>query len=159
MNVLLSVKPKYVDEMISGRKKYEFRKSIFKRENIEKMFIYSSSPIKKIIAIVDIDGILSDSPQKLWEQCHKEAGISESDFFSYFKNSDVGYAIKISNVLEFPTPVDPYIDENFRPPQSFYYLPMDFYKTYWNNQEAEMNYIHDIASEPSSEYFCLKQFK
>ena len=56
MNVLLSVKPKYANEIISGRKKYEFRKLIFKRENIEKVYIYSSSPVKKVIGIVDIDG-------------------------------------------------------------------------------------------------------
>jgi len=58
MNVLLSVKPKYAEEIISGRKKYEFRKSIFKREDIKKMYIYSSSPVKKIIAIVDIVGLI-----------------------------------------------------------------------------------------------------
>ncbi len=46
MDVLLSVKPKYANEIIAGRKKYEVRKSIFKRENIEKMYIYSSSPVK-----------------------------------------------------------------------------------------------------------------
>ena len=133
MNVLLSVKPKYVEEIISGRKKYEFRKSIFKREDIKKLYIYSSSPVKKIIAIVDIDGIISDSPQELWEHCHEDAGISEREFFNYFKNSDIGYAIKISNVQEFPIPIDPYHhNEDFRPPQSFYYLPMSYLPIYWN---------------------------
>ncbi|MCD4821220.1 MAG: ASCH domain-containing protein [Methanococcoides sp.] len=156
MNVLLSVKPKYANEIISGRKKYEFRKSIFKRENIEKMYIYSSSPVKKIIAIVDIDGILSDSPQKLWEQYHEDAGISEIEFFDYFKNSDIGYAIKISNVQEFPTPIDPYIDEDFRPPQSFYYLPMNFLQTYSNYTNNEINYGHGIFTESFSEYSCTK---
>ncbi len=137
MDVLLSVKPKYANEIISGRKKYEFRKSIFKRENIEKIYIYSSSPVKKIIAIVDIDGILSDSPQELWEQCHEDAGISEREFFSYFKNSDTGYAIKISNVQEFPIPIDPYhLDEDFRPPQSFCYLPMSYLQNCWNYQST-----------------------
>ena len=156
MNVLLSVKPKYANEIVSGRKKYEFRKSIFKRENIEKMYIYSSSPVKKIIAIVDIDGILSDSPQKLWEQYHEDAGISEIEFFDYFKNSDIGYAIKISNVQEFPTPIDPYIDENFRPPQSFYYLPMSFLQTYSNYTNNEINYGHGNLAESFSEYSCTK---
>ncbi len=139
MNVLLSVKPKYAEEIISGKKKYEFRKSIFKREDVEKMYIYSSSPVKKIIAIVDIDGILSDSPQELWEQCQEDAGISESEFFSYFENSDIGYAIKISNVNEFATPIDPYIDKDFRPPQSFYYLPMSYLQTNWNYQNIDKN--------------------
>ena len=156
MNVLLSVKPKYANEIVSGRKKYEFRKSIFKRENIEKMYIYSSSPVKKIIAIVDIDGILSDSPQKLWEQYHEDAGISEIEFFDYFKNSDIGYAIKISNVQEFPTPIDPYIDENFRPPQSFYYLPMSFLQTYSNYTNNKINYGHGILAESFSGYSCTK---
>ena len=156
MNVLLSVKPKYANEIVSGRKKYEFRKSIFKRENIEKMYIYSSSPVKKIIAIVDIDGILSDSPQKLWEQYHEDAGISEIEFFDYFKNSDIGYAIKISNVLEFPIPIDPYIDEDFRPPQSFYYLPMSFLQTYSNYTNNEINYGHGIFTESFSGYSGTK---
>ena len=105
MNVLLSIKPKYADEIISGRKKYEFRKFIFKREDIEKVYIYSSSPVKKIIGIIDIDGIIIDTPKSLWEQCYEYAGISESDFFSYFKNSDIGYAIKISDVQEFPVSI------------------------------------------------------
>ena len=159
MNVLLSVKPKYADEIISGKKKYEFRKSIFKRDDIEKVYIYSSSPVKKIIAIVDIGYILSDSPQKLWDECHEEAGISESDFFKYFKNSDVGYAIKISNVQEFSPSIDPYdIIENFRPPQSFYYLPMNFIETQWNYQNIEMNYVPGVLAEPGSEYSCQERF-
>jgi type I restriction enzyme S subunit len=157
MNVLLSVKPKYAEEIISGRKKYEFRKSIFKRENIEKMYIYSSSPVKKIIAIVDIDGILSDSPKELWEQCHEDAGISEHEFFSYFKNSDTGYAIKISNVKEFPTPIDPYFaDKDFRPPQSFYYLSMSYLQNCLNYQNTDMNYEHGMLAEQCSGYTCPK---
>jgi len=156
MNVLLSVKPKYAEEIISGRKKYEFRKSIFKREDIKKMYIYSSSPVKKIIAIVDIVGIVSDSPQELWEQYHEDAGISEREFFDYFRNSNTGYAIKISNVQEFPTPIDPYIDEDFRPPQSFYYLPMSYLQTDWNYQDTDMNYEHGILTNSSLGYSCQK---
>ena len=155
MNVLLSVKPKYAEEIISGRKKYEFRKSIFKRKDVEKMYIYSSSPVKKIVAIVDIDCILSDSPQKLWEQYHEYAGISKREFFDYFKNSDVGYAIKISNVQKFSIPIDPYNrDEDFRPPQSFYYLSLSYLQTYWNYLNVDMNYGNGFLAEADFEYSC-----
>lgn len=127
LNILLSVKPKYVNEIVAGRKKYEFRKSIFVREDIKNIYIYSSSPVKKIIVMVEIDDILSGSPEWLWKKCHEDAGISKSDFFSYFKNSDIGYAIRLCNIHEFSIPIDPYdIIEDFRPPQSFYYFPMDF---------------------------------
>ncbi len=43
MNVLLSIRPKYVEEIIKGNKRYEFRKSIFKK-NVEEVWIYATSP-------------------------------------------------------------------------------------------------------------------
>jgi len=37
MNVLLSIKPKYVEEIKKGNKKYEFRKSLCSKEKREKI--------------------------------------------------------------------------------------------------------------------------
>jgi type I restriction enzyme S subunit len=139
MNVLLSVKPKYAEEILSGRKKYEFRKSIFKKQNIEKVYIYSSSPVSKIVAAFEIEQILKGSPEKIWELCHKSAGISKNDFFAYFKNSDVAYAIKIGNIDNFLNPIDPCrIIENFKPPQSFYYVLLSFLLNRWDGQHAKL---------------------
>lgn len=127
MNVLLSVKPKYADELKSGRKKYEFRRSIFKRQNIKKVYIYSSSPVSKIIAAFEVGKILKGTPKVIWELCHECAGISKSEFFSYFKNCEIAYAIEVSNVHDFPCPIDPsHFIEGFKPPQSFYYVPLNF---------------------------------
>lgn len=127
MNVLLSVKPEYAEKILEGKKKYEFRRSIFKRNDIDKVYIYSTSPISKIIASFEIEKILKDSPEMIWKQCQKYGGISKKDFFAYFNNSDSAYAIKIGDVDSFTEPIDPYhIIQNFKPPQSFYYLPLDF---------------------------------
>ena len=38
MNVLLSVKPKYAEKIVEGEKKYEFRRAIFKKQDIEKVY-------------------------------------------------------------------------------------------------------------------------
>ena len=35
MDVLLSIKPKYVKSIIEGEKRYEFRKAIFKNRDID----------------------------------------------------------------------------------------------------------------------------
>ena len=48
-DVLLSIKPKYVREILDGTKQYEFRKQIFRDRSRETVFIYSSSPEKKIV--------------------------------------------------------------------------------------------------------------
>ena len=46
MNVLLSIKPKYVDLILNGEKKYEFRRKIFRNET-NKVYVYCTSPVKK----------------------------------------------------------------------------------------------------------------
>jgi type I restriction enzyme S subunit len=40
MDVILSIKPKYVQSIIEGDKRYEFRKAIFKNRTIDRVFIY-----------------------------------------------------------------------------------------------------------------------
>jgi len=47
MNVLLSIKPKYASQIIEGNKRYEFRKSVFKNRDLDMVYIYSSSPVKR----------------------------------------------------------------------------------------------------------------
>ena len=86
MNVLLSVKPKYAEKIVEGKKKYEFRRAIFKQQNIEKVYIYSSSPVSKIVGAFEIEKILKDSPEKIWTLCQKYAGISKKEFFDYCDN-------------------------------------------------------------------------
>ena len=139
MNVLLSVKPKYAEMIQEGKKKYEFRRAIFRRNDVEKVYIYSSSPVSKITATFEIERILTDSPENIWKLCHKYAGISKKDFFAYFKKSDTAYAIEICNVNSFPVPIDPYhVIEDFIPPQSFYYLHLDFIQNLWNIHDIEL---------------------
>ena len=138
-DVLLSVKPEYVEKILKGKKKYEFRRSIFKRNDIEKIYIYSSSPIRKIIASFKIEKILKDSPENIWTLCQKYAGISKKDFFDYFQNSEMAFAIEIGYVNSFQEPIDPYlIIEDFTPPQSFYYLPHDFLQNQWDVIDTEL---------------------
>lgn len=43
MRVLLSIKPEFVKKIISGEKKYEFRRKIFKRD-VKIVIIYASYP-------------------------------------------------------------------------------------------------------------------
>ena len=61
-DVILSIKPKYVQSILSGEKQYEFRKAIFKNRTIDRVFIYSSAPVKRIVALFEIGTILEDHP-------------------------------------------------------------------------------------------------
>ncbi|KXS44946.1 MAG: hypothetical protein AWU59_163 [Methanolobus sp. T82-4] len=158
MNVLLSIKPKYVDEIIAGKKKFEFRKAIFKKRDISKVFIYASSPVKKIVASFEIARIIEDSPKNLWEQCSEYAGIPEEDFFGYYKTSDIGYAIEITNFEKLSEPIDPYVlKKDFRPPQSYCYLPLDYFETKSYQSSLEKDYTTMSSAEEKGEYNSLER--
>lgn len=123
MNVLLSIKPKYANTILNGEKKYEFRKVIFKKKNVERVYIYSSSPVKKIVGSFIVGEIIEDHPERIWKKCQNKSGIAKEDFFSYFNGSEKGYAIKIVNLEPMKEPIDPRkIFQDFVPPQSFCYL-------------------------------------
>ena len=47
MYVLMSIKPKYVEKILSGEKKYEYRKTLLKKD-VESILVYSTSPVKKV---------------------------------------------------------------------------------------------------------------
>lgn len=124
MKVLLSIKPKYVNEIVKGNKKYEFRKKVFKRNNeIKEVYIYSTSPVKKIVGFFKCDRIIEDHPEKLWKEFNIHSGIDEYEFFEYFKERDTGFAIEISKLEVFKIPIDPkQLIPKFTAPQSFRYF-------------------------------------
>ncbi len=126
MNVLLSIEPKYAEAIISGIKKYEFRRTIFKRKDIDRVYLYSNSTVRKIVGAFEIERIIEGNPQEIWKKCHEYGGISEEDFFKYFTGARKAFAIKIKNAQIFHEPIDPYsMFVKFTPPQSFYYLGFD----------------------------------
>ena len=123
MNVLLSIKPKYVEAIMNGEKRYEFRKTIFRNINTKRVYIYATAPVKKVVGSFLISNIFEDEPEGLWQEFNKFSGLSKAEFFGYFNEKEKGFAIEIDTVEEFEIPIDPWVEiPNFSPPQSFYYL-------------------------------------
>ncbi len=121
-NVLLSIKPKYAHQIIAGTKKVEFRKAGFK-EDIAKVFIYSSYPEQKLIGYFTIKDIIKDKPSALWKKFNEVGGIKRKDFFEYYTDKELGYSIVIDRVKKFRNPKNPNdVFVNFKAPQSFCYL-------------------------------------
>ncbi|MGE5340219.1 MAG: ASCH domain-containing protein [Candidatus Omnitrophota bacterium] len=121
MNVILSIKPEFADAILSGIKTVEFRKALFKKK-VDKVFIYCSSPVKKIIGYFTFNEIVRDTPQNLWQRFSQHGFIDEISFFKYFENKDIGFSICIKSVNQFSTSIDPYeVIDKFTPPQSFIY--------------------------------------
>lgn len=122
MKVLLSIKPEFALKIFNGSKKYEYRKTIFQRQDIDRVVIYVSRPIKLVIGEFEIEEILHDDIDILWRKTEANAGISEDLFFEYFADKIRGYAIKIKAIRMYDIPLQLNHLMISSPPQSFCYL-------------------------------------
>jgi len=121
--ILMPIKPKFVEQIRNGNKAYEFRKNMPKREvRGMKMLIYESAPVKKIVAMADITDIVNDSLSCVWDKTKKEAGISKSEFYTYYGESEKAVAYQLSNILFFDEPVALKEIDMKTAPQSYAYV-------------------------------------
>ena len=121
MKVVLSIKPEFAFKIFDGTKKFEFRKSIFKNENIKTIIVYASSPVQKVIGEFEIEEVLNYDLSKLWDLTQEFSGISEEFYYEYFANKEQGFAIKIKKTRKYRNPKCLRADFNLSPPQSFAY--------------------------------------
>ena len=123
MKAMLSIKPEYVEKILSGEKRYEFRRRVFKRMDVDTIVIYSTSPQQRVVAEVDVVGILESDPIDIWKKTRDKAGISDKAFMAYFDGVDIAYAIELGPVNRYPQPrlLSSYAEVS-APPQSFVYV-------------------------------------
>ena len=101
MKVLLSIKPEFVEKIFAGTKKYEFRKSLFKKSGVKYVVIYASAPIKRVVGEFEIDNILSDDVDVIWDRTQKYSGITKAYYQSYFHNRKRANAIQIGRIKKY----------------------------------------------------------
>jgi predicted transcriptional regulator len=112
--------------IFSGQKKYEYRKRVFTRTDIDKVYVYASKPISKIIGFITIDQVIKCKASDMWEMTYKDGGVNKEYFDAYFKNCDTAHAIKIGEVVMLDIPIDPKkVIKDFHAPQNFMYLDFD----------------------------------
>jgi len=95
--ILLSIKPEYVSKIINNTKKYEYRRLLPKRY-IDKIIIYSTLPVKKVIGEVEVLDILYDSLDVIYNKTKDYSGISYEDYFNYYKGKTKAVAFKMAKV-------------------------------------------------------------
>lgn len=120
-SILLSVKPEYVERIFDGSKKYEYRKRLANK-TVDKILIYSTTPIMKVVGEVQVIETISASPTALWESTKKFAGISREKYRKYFKGCKVACAYQLGQVIRYDQPKELSEFNVNLPPQSFIYI-------------------------------------
>jgi len=102
--LLISIHPEFVEKILSGKKVFEFRKTLPSQLPTH-LVIYATTPVQRIVAIAEVEGALSDSPSRIWEKSKKGAGISRAFFRQYFSGRKSASAFKIGKVVALRRPL------------------------------------------------------
>ena len=98
--ILLSIKPEYVEKIVSGEKRYEFRRRLCKRA-IDRIYIYATSPVQKVVAEAEVIGKLEDDKDRVWEQTKDVAGTDKSGYEKYFEGMGTAGAYCLGKVIKY----------------------------------------------------------
>ncbi len=131
--LLISVKPKFAEKILRGEKTVELRKCMPVRAKSNCfLLIYVTSPVMELHGICRVDYIEKSTPQNLWQIVGCKAGISQDEYFDYFKDTVQACGIFIKDVKKI-NPIKLFHLKNilgeFNPPQTYAYLSQnEFFK-------------------------------
>lgn len=124
--ILISVKEKYVAEMLGGRKTIELRKAKPKAYPGDTLIIYTTQPRKAITAVALVKNIITCSPSEMWEKYNAQLGIDKASFDNYYGDATKAIGIELTEIsalnAEILLSAIKIIQPNFTPPQTFKYL-------------------------------------
>ncbi|SES97525.1 ASCH domain-containing protein [Thorsellia anophelis] len=128
-NILISIKPNYINLIFQNKKKVELRRRIGKNFTVgAKLYLYATSPEKAIVGQACISKIdsydLKEMNPELISSICKMGCITLEAFSLYFKNSPKCYLLSLTNIIQYEKRISLHQMKNvmLRPPQSFMYI-------------------------------------
>ena len=124
--ILISIKPEFVEKILSGEKTIELRKSKPDAATGDLIILYSTAPVKAIVGFCVIDNIIVGKPGVFWDKHHADCGIDKMRFFEYYENYNKVIGIKLKEIYRLPKKINlQTVRSNwprFSPPQTYKYL-------------------------------------
>ena len=119
----MSIKPQFVEKIRRGEKKFEFRRILPKRQDIDRIVVYASKPVGKVVGEIAIADYLTYPVNEMWERTKEQSGLAREEFFGYFHGKENAHAIAIESYRDYeqPIPLDVLLPGKV-PPQSYCYL-------------------------------------
>jgi len=123
--VILAIRPKFAEAILSGKKKCEFRKAAFPKD-VDLVIIYCSKNVGKIIGWFRVKRCRTGKPEDLWRLHELDGGVSKNEFDEYYSDSNSAVCLEIRCAHRLDPPIDPFEDfKSFTIPQSFRYLAQE----------------------------------
>lgn len=97
-DILISIRPQFVNLIISGQKTVEIRNRPVRLASGSKLWIYSTLPKGCIEAVATVHSVEVNSPDSIWKRFQDKTGLSEEAFLMYINGADQISAIVLRDV-------------------------------------------------------------
>lgn len=126
-NLWLSVHPRWIAEILGGRKSVELRRRAPSVEAGAIAVLYSTSPESSVVGHARVADVIQLPLESLWHRFGTSASVTRAEFFDYFEGCVTGVAIQVDEVarLERPVGLTEIREAGFEPAQGWRYLDRD----------------------------------
>jgi predicted transcriptional regulator len=150
--VLLSIRPKYADLILSGDKTVELRRIRPKYlQPGSLVLMYASSPISSMVGAFSVDSIFEKPLDELWEEVKEKSGISYDEFKLYFEGINKGVGIFIKDCWALSEPISLGLIKqkvkSFAPPQSFRYATETDVSSFCGSGDILLNSNNEVVND------------
>lgn len=103
MDIIIPIKPQFAEKILEWVKNFELRRAFSKKE-INKVIIYESAPVSKVVGEFEVKEVLYEPLEDLWNYTKDSSCVNREFFDQYFKWKEFWYAVKIKNPKRYKTP-------------------------------------------------------
>ncbi|QUS38084.1 ASCH domain-containing protein [Tardiphaga alba] len=104
-HIVISIQPKWAGLIRSGRKTIELRRRFPRLPAGSLAYLYESSPVCSLTALLTICAVHELSVSELWNVYGGHSCVDEAHFASYFEGRDVGYGVQIADCVSLPNAI------------------------------------------------------
>lgn len=126
-NLWLSIHPRWIAEILAGRKSVELRRRAPSVEAGANAVLYSTSPESSVVGHATVLGVVQLPIEALWKRFGKSTSVTRAEFLDYFEGCVTGVAIELGEVARLDRPIDlaAIRRAGFEPAQGWRYLHGD----------------------------------
>ena len=103
--IVLSLKPRFADAVLTGAKTVELRRAEPKIVVPTRALIYSTSPVRALVGTCIVTSVETDRLADLWQTFGPRTGINRGEFSDYFEGVGKGTALMLSEAEALLRPV------------------------------------------------------
>lgn len=145
--ILVSIKPEYAHQILSGKKLVEIRRRFSDQWAGSRAVLYASSPEKALVGEATIGSVTTGSPKEIWGRFHSSIGCSSAQFEEYVGSAEKVSAIELEAATPYREPIglaqlSHLVQEDLRPPQSFCDLRLDDGESAWAKAVSVASLLH-----------------